>query len=122
MKVDMNSRDLQILHHIINYCDEVSGTLAYFSGTRDLLETEYVFRNALSKPIEEIGELCGHLSDEFKAVQKDIEWRSIKGMRNIFAHQYGEIDLDVIWNVATVEIPDLKNSCMKIVNGEDRNS
>ena len=110
------------MQHIINYCDEVSGTLNFFSATRDLLETEYVFRNAISKPIEEIGELCGHLSDEFRDTQKEIEWRSIKGMRNIFAHQYGEIDYDVVWNVATIEIPDLKNKCKKILQGEVKNN
>ena len=42
-------------------------------------------------------------------------WREIKTMRNIAAHNYGEIDIDILWETATGDIPDLKEYCKKFI-------
>ena len=42
-------------------------------------------------------------------------WREIKTMRNIAAHNYGEIDIDILWETATCDIPDLKEYCKKFI-------
>lgn len=39
----------------------------------------------------------------------DIPWHAIKAMRNLHAHDYENVDLDIVWNTLTVEIPDLKS-------------
>ena len=54
--------------------------------------------------ILQIGELVGRLSDEFKEANTSIPWHKIRGMRNYVAHEYGSIDLDVVWYVATNSI------------------
>ena len=61
--------------------------------------------------ILQIGELVGHLSDEFKAANTGIPWHKIRGMRNYVAHEYGKIDLDVVWYVATSSILEVKDFC-----------
>ena len=43
-------------------------------------------------------------------------WREIKAMRNIAAHNYGEIDIDILWETAIGDIPNLKVYCEKIIN------
>lgn len=35
----------------------------------------------------------------------------VRGMRNYVAHEYGSIDLDVVWFVATNSIPELRRFC-----------
>jgi uncharacterized protein with HEPN domain len=35
----------------------------------------------------------------------------IRGMRNVLAHSYGEIDEEVIWETANHDIPRLKAFC-----------
>ncbi len=44
----------------------------------------------------------------------DIPWRQIKGMRNIYAHDYDIIDNDIIWETITKEIPELKEKLQTI--------
>lgn len=60
----------------------------------------------------QIGELAGHLSEAFKEKTKnEIPWKEIRGMRNIFAHNYLEMDAERIWEVAAEDIPALKKFC-----------
>ena len=64
--------------------------------------------------IMQIAELVGKLSEELRASTKqEIDWPAVKGMRNIIVHDYGEVRLSVIWNVATLDIPPLKAFCEK---------
>ena len=39
-------------------------------------------------------------------------------MRNYVAHEYGNIDLDVVWFVATESIQDLKRYCKNCLDAE----
>ena len=45
-----------------------------------------------------------HLSDELKARHTGINWRDVYGFRNIAAHQYADINLDLVWEIATVHL------------------
>ena len=55
------------------------------------------------------------MSDGFKVENNAMPWREIKAMRNIAAHNYGEIDIDILWETATCDIPDLKEYCKKFI-------
>ncbi len=47
----------------------------------------------------------------------EIPWRQIKGMRNIYAHDYDIIDNETVWEAVTEEIPALKGKLQTIWNG-----
>lgn len=112
----MSSRDELVLKKIIQYSDEISLTISRFSLTIESFTADFVVRNAISMCILQIGELVGKLSDEFKEVNNAMPWREIKAMRNIAAHNYGEIDIDILWETATSDIPALKEYCKKFVD------
>ena len=58
--------------------------------------------------IQQIGELAKDLSSEFISETTDeIPWNQIKGMRNRFAHGYGKMDFEKIYNTAIKDIPKL---------------
>lgn len=61
----------------------------------------------------QIGELAGMFSEEYVACSKEmgVNWRAIKNMRNMFAHDYGAMDLERIWVTATEDVPELKEFC-----------
>lgn len=44
---------------------------------------------------------------EFAAENSHIPWRSMRGMRNRFAHGYFDINLDVVWDTVQVAVPEL---------------
>ena len=107
----MNGRDREIVKHIVRYCDEVEATLALFGKSEAAFQGSFVFRNAVSMPIMQIGELSTRLSDAFIADSAQIPWRAIKGMRTFFAHQYGEMNFRLVWQTAVDRIPELKSAC-----------
>ena len=64
----------------------------------------------------QIGELSNHLSENFKTTYSDIPWNAIRGMRNIVAHEYGNIDFEIVWETVTVEIKDLYDFCSNFIS------
>ena len=38
-------------------------------------------------------------------------WRSIRAMRNLFAHDYGQMNVEIVWSTAIESIPQLKAFC-----------
>jgi uncharacterized protein with HEPN domain len=47
-----------------------------------------------------IGEAVAHISRGLKARHPQVDWRSMKEFRNVLAHDYFALDLDVIWDAA----------------------
>ena len=46
----------------------------------------------------------------------------IRGMRNLFAHTYATMDKEIIWDVATNDIPYLLAFCTKYINEYNKNN
>jgi uncharacterized protein with HEPN domain len=61
----------------------------------------------LVRSIEIIGEAASKVSEETRSVTPNLPWRAIIGMRNRLIHAYFDIDADILWVAATVEVPDL---------------
>lgn len=114
----MNGRDEIILAKIIRYAEEIKNTIKRFSLSRDSFAEDYVAKNAIAMCILQIGELSGHLTEAFKTEHSHIPWRDIKAMRNIAAHNYGEIDIDILWETALYDIPELAQFCISVLNKE----
>ncbi|MBX2894255.1 MAG: DUF86 domain-containing protein [Cyclobacteriaceae bacterium] len=66
-------------------------------------------RFATIKQIEIIGEACNQLSDEFKNAHPQIEWKPIRGFRNISIHEYFGVNFRLVWEIAQNDLPVLKN-------------
>lgn len=58
--------------------------------------------------IIQIGELVNRLSDECIEEYNRIPWHAIRGMRNLHAHDYENVDLEIVWNTLLEDIPYLK--------------
>ena len=69
------------------------------------------YRNAVTMPILQIGELANHLSEEFKQQHKQIPWNEMRGIRNLMAHQYHSVDFEIIWDTSRTDIPALREFC-----------
>jgi uncharacterized protein with HEPN domain len=64
-------------------------------------------QDAVVRRIEVIGEVAAHLSEQTREALPELDFRRIRGMRNIVAHDYANIDFRIVWEVATEHIPAL---------------
>lgn len=53
---------------------------------------------------------------EFVADHPEFPWAEIRGMRNRMAHGYFEINLDRVWDTATIEAPELADKIDAILH------
>ncbi len=64
-------------------------------------------QDAIIRRLEIIGEAAVHLSDETRQVIPELPFRKMRGMRNIVAHDYANVDLKIVWEVATAHVPEV---------------
>ncbi len=68
----------------------------------------------------QISELSRDLSDEFiESTKNQIPWKAVKALRNWIAHEYMDLDINTIWETATVDIPVLMKLCKDYVSIEE---
>ncbi len=73
---------------------------------------------ALERALEVVGESAGKVSQAFRADHPEIPWRKIIGLRNVLAHDYGNILQERLWNVAVNHVPELIQSIEPLVPPE----
>lgn len=104
----MLSPDLQRLSHIRDYCLEIEQTIKRYGDSFETFSADTDYQKSISFSIMQIGELSNGLSDDYRKQTADIiPWSAIRGMRNLFAHNYGSMSRDIIWKTAKEDIPRL---------------
>lgn len=93
---------------------DLSFVLAHTDGlTQDELESNEVLVDSVMFRLIRVSKNSGKLSDAFKASHSSIPWRAVKGLRNRIVHEYGNVDMSVIYNTLKNDIPvlieELKN-------------
>jgi uncharacterized protein with HEPN domain len=73
---------------------------------------------ALERALEVVGESAGKVSQAFRADHSEIPWRKIIGLRNVFAHDYGNILQERLWIVAVNHVPELIQSIEPLIPPE----
>ena len=53
-------------------------------------------------------ELIKTIDDDFRKQHPFVQWRGLAGMRDITAHTYGSIDLEIVWEVSVDELPGVR--------------
>ena len=84
-------------------------------GRPDAFDTDEVLQNAVLHWIETIGEAARGVSDKVRDVHPEVPWGVITDMRNRVSHGYFDIDLDVVWNTVTRDLPELQESVARIL-------
>ena len=57
------------------------------------------------------------MSRELKAAHPEIDWHGIAGFRNVLVHEYLGINLQRVYDIVTLDLPDLKVRMEALRNG-----
>ena len=94
------------LLHILESIGHIERSIANRSGEEFLKNTE--LQDAIIRRIQIIGEAAKLVPEDFKKVNGDIPWKKMAGMRDKVVHDYFEVDLELVWQVVTRELPALQ--------------
>jgi uncharacterized protein with HEPN domain len=75
--------------------------------TRSSLDTDRMLARALVRTIEMIGEAASQVSKATREELASVPWSDMASMRERLIHTYVDIDLDIVWNTAEVDLPPL---------------
>lgn len=64
-------------------------------------------QDAILRRIMIIGEATKRLSTEFRQQHSSIPCKQIAGMRDVITHNYENVDLEEVWTVIQVNLPNL---------------
>ena len=82
--------------------------IAHTQGkTKEEIEADELLIDSIMFRIIQIAENNSRLTDQFKAEHSEVPWIAIKGMRNKIVHDYGYVDLTVVYDTVIHGIPDM---------------
>ena len=95
--------------YIRHMLDEIDFILSRISDLNyEFFVRDETLKRAFVRSIEVIGEASKKLPEDIKAMQSDIEWRKVSGMRDRLIHDYFGVDYTIVWDVASNKLPDLR--------------
>jgi uncharacterized protein with HEPN domain len=104
------------LVYVGHMCDLTKRAVAKVAGkTRYDFDADDNLRLALAHLVQTIGEAARRVSQAFQQQHAEIPWKQIIGMRHKVVHDYMDLDEDILWDVATGELPGLVALLEKIV-------
>ncbi|EDX77630.1 conserved hypothetical protein [Coleofasciculus chthonoplastes PCC 7420] len=74
-----------------------------------------MMQDAVIRNLEIIGEATKRLSPEIRNQYPDIPWRQIAGLRDVLIHDYLRVDLEEVWRIVEINLPDLKTRINQII-------
>lgn len=114
----MSRRDDTVpMRHMLDHAREIVDML--HGRTRQDLDTDRMFQLALTRLVEIIGEAASRVTAAGRDQYREIPWPEIVGTRNRIVHEYDAVNYDVVWDIATLEVPALVAALERVLPGHE---
>lgn len=100
-----DDKQLGLLRDILDSAVTIQGYLHEIA--RDAFMANSEKQDAVLRRFEIIGEAASRLAPEARALFPQIPFGAMRGMRNIIAHDYGDVDLDQVWKTVSSDLTPL---------------
>jgi uncharacterized protein with HEPN domain len=111
----MHNKDYYILLSMLETIEKIIRYTSGYISAEELYQNDRDFDAAMMNFII-IGEEAGKITDDLKAKNVQIDWQKIYTLRNIIAHHYFGINVDIVWQIICNDLPKLKDDLNKILN------
>jgi len=98
----LDERQSGLLRDMLDSAALIQGYLRGVDRESFLADSEK--QDAVLRRPEIIGEAASRLTPETQARFPQIPFRAMRGMRNIIARDYGELDMDLVWTTASGDL------------------
>lgn len=111
-----NVRLMEYLNHLL---EAISAIESYVDDTNEQqFFDDRRTQDAVIRNLEIIGEasnsVCKHFP-EFSTKHHHVPWSFAYEMRNVLAHGYFKVDMEIVWNTIQHQLPELKQQIKKLI-------
>ena len=71
---------------------------------------------AVERKLLQIAEAATRIGDDAGTACPKIPWRDVRGMGNWLRHRYDRVDVEIVWNTVTENLPPLKACILRFLN------
>ena len=108
------NNDLKSILKSITYINDI---MSYIEGySYESYNNDPKTIDASLMKLTQIGEMVGRITKKFQDIHNDINWREIKGLRNVVVHNYESVNEMIIWETITNNLPELKETYIILLN------
>lgn len=101
------------LQHILESIELIEKRTEGISYERFIKDVD--IQDMVIRRLEVIGEAVRNLPKEFRDEHSDINWQDAADMRSALIHGYFAIDIDVVWDTITKDLPIFKNQITELI-------
>ena len=101
----MQKHDKIRFQHMLDAIEEAMSFAR--NRSRESLDKDRMLVLALMKDVEIVGEAASRISKDAQSSAPGIPWVNIIGMRNRLIHAYFDINLDILWQTVSNDLPEL---------------
>lgn len=102
------------LHHILESIDLIEKRIDH--ATYQTFIDDVDLQDMIIRRLEIIGEAIRNLPENFREKHSDINWQDPAGMRNALIHAYFEVDLDIVWDTITNDLPPFRQHIQRLID------
>lgn len=113
----MKRSNILFVEDILDSIDKIESYIKNLSYD-DFIDNQMVI-DAVIRNLEIIGEAANNIPKNIRNKNSNIPWKRIIGLRNIVIHGYFGIDLSIIWEIITKNLPKTKPSIIELKNKLD---
>ena len=101
------------------YLEKIISDLAFVIAqtkgkTKDEIKDNELLVDSVMFRIIQISENNSRLSPEFKERYPEIPWTAIKGMRNRIVHDYGQVNMTIVYDTVSNWMPQMYEKLIRI--------
>ncbi|MGH2911341.1 MAG: HepT-like ribonuclease domain-containing protein [Solirubrobacteraceae bacterium] len=100
--------------YLLHAIEAIDAIVSYTVDGREAFYADGKTRDAVIRNIEIIGQAVKGVSDATRALEPDIPWRQIAGMRDKLIHEYFGVDLALVWDVVERDLPGVRPRLEKL--------
>ena len=111
------SENIVRLHHMLDAARKATELTK--TCHRSDLDKDETLALAVVRLLEILGEAAKNVSKEYRRDYPVIPWGQIAGTRDRLIHGYFDVDLDIVWNIISIDLPELIPQLEKALGKND---